>query len=145
MLDSGRVRAYRQSNSPEVPLAVSVCPVSCMHKVGFSELKEMETARDEGDGRSDHRHMGRNFGHTPLNVARTGSDMNHKSSWYHYLKQKCFTSKSCPQRGCYDCPNYTNAGDNPYFKKSHRESEHVRAQEIMNTGEADFWRKTTEL
>ena len=145
MRKDGRARTYRQSNSPEVSVAVSVCPVSCMHRVGFSELIEMEKARDEGDGRNDHRHMGRKSGHSPLHVARRGSDLNHKSSWYHYLKHKCYTSKACPQRGCFDCPNYQSGGDNPYFKRKHRQSQHVRAQDIMDSGEADFWRNTAEL
>lgn len=145
MEDSGRARTHFQSNAPEVPIAVSACPVSCMHNVAFHELKEFETARDVGDGRSDHRHMGRKNGYTPLNVSRTGSDMNHKSSWYHYLKQKCYLSKSCPQRGCYDCPKFNKAGDNPYFQKIHRASEKVRASDIMKSGEADAWRKTAEL
>lgn len=87
MLESGRARTFEQHNTADVPLAVSVCPVNCMHKVAFHELKEMEVARDHGDGRSDHRHLGR--GHTPLSVAGIDSDANHKSSWYHYLKNKC--------------------------------------------------------
>jgi hypothetical protein len=89
MLDDGRARTFGQSNSPEVAIAVSACPVSCMHNVAFHELKEMEQARDKGDGRDDHRHMGRSRGHTPLHVSGIDSDANHKSSWYHYLKQQC--------------------------------------------------------
>lgn len=143
MLDSGRAQTFHQSNSPEVEIAVSTCPVSCMHTMAFHELKEMETARDLGDGHRHHKHMTK--GHTPLHVARRGSDLNHKSSWYHYLKQKCFTSKSCPQRGCYDCPNYSTKGENPYFKKLHSKAESVRAKDINDSGVADFWRNTADL
>ena len=89
MLESGRARTFKQRREKDVATAIDVCPVNCMHKVGFEELKEMETARDNGDGRSDHRHMG--HGHTPLSVAGIDSDANHKSSWYHYLKNKCYS------------------------------------------------------
>ncbi len=94
MLESGRARTFKQRREKDVATAIDVCPVNCMHKVGFEELKEMETARDNGDGRSDHRHMGHRNGHTPLSVAGIDSDANHKSSWYHYLKNKCY-SKYC--------------------------------------------------
>ena len=149
MLENGRARTFTQSNNPEVNIAISVCPVDCMHKVGFDELVEMEKARDDGDGRLDHRHVqaGKHqvHRHTPLNVAGIGSDANHKSSWYHYLKQKCYTSKSCPKRGCYDCPMYSNNGENPYFKKKHSRAEHVRAQDFIESGEADPYRKCCDL
>ena len=143
--DSGRARTFHQSNSLDVAIAVSACPVSCMHNVAFRELKEMETARDVGDGHTHHRHLGNPKGHTPVHIARRGSDMNHKSSWYHYLKQKCFLSKACPQKGCYDCPNYANPGDNPNFKKMHAAAESVRAKDIVDSGEADEWRNTADL
>jgi len=145
MLDNGRARTFAQSNNPEVTDAVSVCPVNCMHRLSFDELKEMEHARDNGDGRTDHRHMGRGQTHTPLSVAGIGSDANHKSSWYHYLKSKCFTSKSCPQKGCYDCPLYGKKGENPHFKTKHREAERTRAQDFIASGEADKYRKTCDL
>jgi len=142
MEPGGRARAFHQSNSPEVAVGISACPVSCMHRVSFPELTEMENGRDKGDGRTDHRHM---RGHTPLNVAKGSSDMNHKSSWYHYLKQKCYMSKSCPQRGCYDCPNFARPGDNPYFKQLNQAAEKARAIDIMKSGEADLWRNAAEL
>jgi len=145
MLDSGRARAYSQSNSPEVVSAVSSCPVSCMHNCAFHELKEFELGRDEGDGRTDHRHFGTSRGHTPLNVAGIDSDANHKSSWHHYLKQKCHVSSACPKRGCYDCPKFSAPGENPYFKELHQMSEHIRAQDFIASGEADVWRKTVDL
>lgn len=63
--------------------------MNCMHFMSYDELKEMELARDDGDGRSDHRHFGRGRGHTALHVSGIDSDANHKSSWYHYLKAKC--------------------------------------------------------
>jgi hypothetical protein len=65
------------------------CPVNCMHFMSYDELKEMEASRDDGDGRSDHRHFGMGRAHTPLHVSGRSSDANHKSSWYHYLKTKC--------------------------------------------------------
>lgn len=145
MMENGRARTYVQRHAPDVPVAVSTCPVSCMHNVAFHELKEMEKSRDSGDGRLDHRHMGQTRGHTPLNVAGIDSDANHKSSWYHYLKQKCHMSKSCPQRGCYDCPFYSAPGENPYFQERNRKAEKVRANDIINSGEADMWRKMVEL
>jgi ferredoxin len=90
MLDHGRARTFEQRNDPDVAAAVETCPVSCMHPVSFHELKELETARDKGDGRSDHRHCGSSKGYTPLHVSRVGTDANKKDSWYHYLKQKCY-------------------------------------------------------
>lgn len=62
--------------------------MNCMHFMSFDELKEMEVSRDDGDGRSDHRHFGGGRAHTPLHVSKD-SDAGHKSSWYHYLKTKC--------------------------------------------------------
>lgn len=147
MDDSGRARTFEQSNSPEIKVAVELCPVSCMHNVAFHELKEFELSRDDGDGRSDHRHMSSGGSHkfTPVHVARRGSDANHKSSWYHYLKQKCHMSKSCPQRGCYDCPNYAKPGDNPYFQKLQKESEKTRVRHILDSGAAAMFRKIAVL
>jgi ferredoxin len=146
MLENGRARTFEQSNMSEVDTAVSICPVGCMHKVSFDELKEMETARDEIDSQSNRRDKGTVYNqHIPLNVARIDSDANRRSSWYHSLKHKCFTSKSCPQRGCYDCPMYDTPGSNPYFKQRHRHAEHVRAMDIVRSGEADSFRKTADL
>ncbi len=138
MLENGRARTFMQSNMPEVDTAVKICPVGCMHKMSFHELKEMETCRDvKGDYLAK--------GHIPLNVARIDSDANRKSSWYHSLKHKCFTSKMCPQRGCFDCPNYNEPGANPYFKKLNKISEHIRATDFIKNGEAEPYRKTADL
>ncbi|KAL7538128.1 hypothetical protein ACHAXR_008311 [Thalassiosira sp. AJA248-18] len=144
MLEDGRARTYSQSNSQDVEGAVMACPVSCMHKVSFDELEEMEVSRDDGDGRTDHRHFGNGRSHIPLFVAGIDSDANHKSSWYHYLKGKCHGSSSCPQRGCFDCPTYA-PGENPFFKARHKEAEHIRATDFIESGEADKWRKVVEL
>jgi hypothetical protein len=144
-----------------------------MHSVSYRELEEFETARDEGDGRTDHKHLGHQRGHTPLHVSGIDSDANHRTSWYHTLKSKCLSkilcvffdgilpaelqhvasrimscllvSSQCPQKGCYDCPAYTNPGDNPNWQKSHRESEHARAQYFIEQGDVDRWRKTADL
>jgi len=140
--ESGRARTFNQKNTLEAENAVMACPVTCMHYMSFDELKEMESARDHGDGRTDHRHMGK--GHIPLYVSGIDSDANHKSSWYHYLKHKCHGSHTCPQRGCYDCPTY-NPGKNPFFQERHKQAELVRAKDFMATGEADKWRKVLEL
>lgn len=115
-----------------------------MHYMSFDELKEMEVSRDDGDGRTDHRHFGGRATHTPLHVSGRDSDANHKSSWYHYLKCKCHGSSSCPQRGCYDCPTYP-PGENPFFKERAAQAEHIRAEYFMSSGEADKWRKVVEL
>jgi ferredoxin len=80
MNEDGRATTFSQRSSPDVASAVAVCPVDCMHHVSFHELKELESARDHGDGRTDHRHMGGNK--TPLNVSGITSDANHRSSWY---------------------------------------------------------------
>ena len=124
-------------------ISVLSCPVHCMHMISFDELKELELARDDGDGRTDHRHFGSGKSHKPLHVSRRDSDANHKSSWYHYLKGKCAGS-SCPQRGCYDCPKY-KPGENPFFVERHKQSEHTRALDFIASGEADKWRKVAEL
>jgi len=145
MLDSGRARTFHQRKAPDVAAAVASCPVDCMHAVSYRELQEFETARDQGDGRTDHKHLGHQRGHTPLHVAGIASDNNHKTSWYHTLKHKCFVSSKCPQKGCYDCPLYSKPGENPYFQKQHKEAEHVRAQHFLKHGEVDVWRKFADL
>lgn len=117
--------------------------MNCMHMMSFDELKELEVSRDDGDGRTDHRHFGQRRTHTPLFVAGIDSDANHKSSWYHYLKAKC-SGEQCPQRGCYDCPKYS-PGENPFFKIRHKQSEHIRAMDFMASGEADKWRIVADL
>ncbi len=91
MLENGRARAFHQRRGPDVRQGVAACPVNCMHFVSLDELKELETVRDEGDGHSHHRHMGHRRGHTPLYVAGIDSDNNHRSSWYHHIKNKCCT------------------------------------------------------
>lgn len=138
MLENGRARAYHQSSAPEIKAAVSSCPVSCMHYVGYKELKKYETARDRGN-------FGGRAAHIPLHVAGIDSDQNRKSSWYHSLRHKCYTSKQCPQAGCYDCPNYSSPGQNPYFQANNRKAEHSRARDLIESGEADVWRKSVEL
>jgi hypothetical protein len=89
MLDSGRARTFKQRNSEDVQQAVASCPVNCMHPVAYTELEEYETARDNGDGRTDHKHLGHSRGNTPLHVAGMDSDNNHRTSWYHTLKGNC--------------------------------------------------------
>jgi hypothetical protein len=116
-----------------------------MHHVSYRELKEYETARDEGDGRTDHKHLGHKRGHTPLHVAGIDSDNNHRSSWYHTLKQKCLMSSDCPRNGCYACPKYSAPGENPFFKIRHKEAEHVRAQHFIKNGDVDAFRKSADL
>jgi hypothetical protein len=138
-----------------------------MHMVSYDELKEMETSRDEESfgGRT----------HVPVHVAGRDSDANRKSSWYHYLKAKCGKfimyatsrylhhmhmahtsillamlttcqgSTVCPQRGCYDCPNFARPGENPYFQLRHKHAEHIRANEFIASGDAKQWRKVAEL
>lgn len=138
MLGNGRARAYSQSSAPEVKAAVASCPVSCMHYVGYNELKKYETARENGS-------FGGRNAHIPLHVAGIDSDANRKSSWYHSLRHKCYTSKQCPQKGCYDCPNYSAPGENPYFQAKHRKAERARAKDLIESGEADAWRKVVEL
>jgi len=147
MLDDGRARTFQQQNGNDVKSAIESCPVNCMHRVSFDELKQLETVRDHGDGRSDHRYLGKHTAENiiPLHVAGMDSDRNRKSSWYHYVKQKCYMSKDCPKKGCYACPNYSNAGDNPYWKQKHSESQHIRAKTFIDRGLADKFRKTAEL
>ena len=116
MLDSGRARTFQQRSAPDVDQAVASCPVNCMHPVTYRELQEFETARDDGDGRTDHRYLNHQRGHTPyvadvyinslffflrtlhahlswhpysLFVAGIDSDHNRRSSWYHTLKHRC--------------------------------------------------------
>jgi hypothetical protein len=145
MLENGRARTFHQRPGPDVNQGVAACPVNCMHRVSFDELKELETARDKGDGRDDHRHMGHRRGHTPLYVAGIDSDNNHRSSWYHYMKNKCCSSGQCPQRGCFDCPAYSVPGGNPYFQKKAKATQHVRAKFFLETGAVDLLRKTADL
>jgi ferredoxin len=145
MVESGRARTFQQRSGADVEQAVASCPVSCMHSVSYQELKEFEIARDEGDDRTDHRHLGHKRGHTPLNVAGIDSDRNLRSSWYHTLKEKCLISSNCPQNACYDCPKYSKPGQNPFFVAKHKKSEHIRAEYFIENGEVDDWRKTADL
>lgn len=92
MLETGRARTFNQRKTPDVQAAVASCPVNCMHHVSYQELQEFEVARDEGDGRTDHKHLGHRRGHTPLFVAGIDSDANHRTSWYHTLKHKCLST-----------------------------------------------------
>jgi len=167
MVDSGKARMFEQANSPEVitavkgkvlmrfaflninnynsyssfvvliALLIKACPVSCMHTLSFNELKEMEIARDIDDGLA--------YGvPTPLHVSKISSDNNHRTSSYHHIKKKCYHSKSCPQKGCFDCPLFER-GENPNFKIRHLAAEKVRANDIMESGEGDSWRTIAEL
>lgn len=145
---NGRARAFLQRKSPDVLTAVSTCPVDCMHFVSFDELKKLEIARDVGVA-DDHRHFGHSadrgyIAPTPLHVSRRDSDANHKSSFYHYMQDKCSKSTNCPQRGCYDCPKF-EPGQNPYFQKKLSQATHIRAEYFKNTGTADTYRKTADL
>ncbi|CAJ1946446.1 unnamed protein product [Cylindrotheca closterium] len=140
MLDTGRARTFNQRSSPEVDQAVASCPVDCMHSVTFRELKEFEDVRDNGDGRTDHKYLGRKL--TPLHVVE--SDHNRRSSWYHTLKHKCLVSSECPQKGCYDCPKFSK-GENPFFQKNCKDAQHTRALHFMENGDADTWRNTADL
>mmetsp|Transcript_18726 Transcript_18726/g.38973 ORF Transcript_18726/g.38973 Transcript_18726/m.38973 type:complete len:470 (-) Transcript_18726:8-1417(-) len=134
MLEStGRARAYSQSRDQkgDIAAAVNSCPVDCIKAVSFDELKLFEDARENGHSR----HMdGLNNGNgTPIHVAGMTSDNNHRSSWYHTLKQSCLMTDSCPRRGCYDCPHYTEKGANPFFKAKQQISEAKRVEEYMDT------------
>lgn len=143
MLDTGRARAFRQSNTPDVNSAVSACPVDCMKFLSFRELRELETARDQGVAEGDSH---KDVGHIPLYVAGIDSDAKHKSSWYHTLKHKCFTSSSCPQKGCYDCPMYSSPGENPYFKQGQVKALEVRKKDLFESDELiNTFRKVVEL
>jgi len=142
MEESGRARTYRQSNTPEVKIAVSTCPVSCMHEVAFDELKEMETFRDVGD---EGTYLSGRNAFTPLHVARRNGGLNQKKNIYNYLKQKCYFSHQCPQKGCYNCPMFEQPGENPDFQKKNKAAEKARARDIIDSGEFDMWRKTAEL
>lgn len=115
MLENGRARTFLQRGRiPDVQAAVKTCPVNCMHYVDFARLTHLEKARDSpdgDDGRTDHRHFGRDRkndkwrAHTPLYVSRMeSSDANHKDSLYHHVVRQCYKSNQCPQKGCYDCP-----------------------------------------
>lgn len=141
MLDNGRARAFHQDNLPEIDIAVDVCPVSVIHKVSYRELKEFEIARDANA--EDNRYLGHS-GHIPIHVARRESDVNRRTSVYHTLKQDC-AKKSCPQRGCYDCPLYAKSGDNPFFQENHRRAESIRASDFIKSGEASKYRKVEDL
>ena len=104
MVESGRARTFNQRGTADVDEAVASCPVNCMHRVSFRELQEYETARDEGDGRSDHKQLGNPRGPTPLYVAGIQSDNNHRTSWYHTLKSKCLGNYFGGLQ-CLDCPH----------------------------------------
>ena len=145
MLENGRARTFQQRCTSDVKQAVASCPVACMHSVTYTELEEYETARDEGDGRDDHRHLGHQRGHIPLHVAGMDSDVNRRSSWYHTLKERCLTSGQCPQKGCYDCPRFSKPGENPFFQERQKEMDHVRADFFLEHVDLSVPRKTADL
>ena len=157
MLENGRARTFVQRGRiPDVTAAVKTCPVNCMHYVDFDRLKVLEQARDShdgDDGRTDHRHFGRDRrqdkwrAHTPLHVSRMeSSDANHKDSLYHHIRRQCYQSNQCPQKGCYDCPLHTsNPEVNPHLLKRRQENNHVRAQTFQDNGMADPYRKSADL
>jgi len=126
---TGRARTADQEGEEYgvVLQAVGTCPVDCMHFVGLRERRELETARDQGDGRGDHRHVGWRGNGTPLHVAGVDSDANHKSSWFHVLKSECsMNGKHCPRKGCYNCPHFHELGGNTFWKELFRGEERVR-------------------
>ena len=125
----------------DVEQAVDACPVSCMHRVSFDELKNCETARD-ADASS---HFEKRVGHIPVHVAGIDSDRNRRTSLYHTMKARCAMSSSCPQKGCFDCPSFRNKGENPYFIAKHKEAVHTRAQHFIRNGDANIFRKAVDL
>ena len=54
-------------------------------------------------------------------------------------------SGQCPQRGCFNCPSYSNPGENPFFKAKAKEAQHVRANYFVDHGDVDLWRKKADL
>jgi ferredoxin len=157
MLDTGRARTYEQRGRlPDVQAAVQTCPVNCMHYVGFARLMQLEQARDSingDDGRTDHRHFGRDRRqgkwrpHTPLYVSRMeSSDANHKDSLYHHVRRQCYRSHECPSKGCYDCPLHASNPDaNPQHNARLAKNRHIRAQTFLHDGTADSYRRTAEI
>ena len=85
--------------------------------------------------------------HTPMHVSRMAStDANHKQSIYHYIRNQCYKSSACPQKGCYDCPMYaSNPESNPHLAKRRKAATHARAQHFIQTGAAQVFRRTAEL
>lgn len=51
----------------------------------------------------------------------------------------------CPQRGCFDCPSFSQPGGNPFFQKKAKEGQHARAQHFIDHGDVDLWRKKADL
>jgi len=141
MMESNRARTFAQRVGTDVEQAVDACPVSCMHRVSFDELKNCETARDT-DASS---HFEKRVGHIPVHVAGIDSDRNRRTSLYHTMKARCAMSSSCPQKGCFDCPSFRNKGENPYFIAKHKEAVHTRAQHFIKNGDANIFRKAVDL
>ncbi|KAL7572021.1 hypothetical protein ACA910_001676 [Epithemia clementina (nom. ined.)] len=85
--------------------------------------------------------------HTPMYVSRMeSSDANHKESIYHYIRNQCYKSSACPQKGCYDCPMYKSHPEtNPHLARKRAEANHVRAQHFIRTGAAQAFRNAVEL
>ena len=84
------------------------------------------------------------FAHTPLHVSRR--DANHKQSIYHYLRNQCYKSSACPQKGCFDCPMYaSNPESNPHWQAKVERDIHIRAKYFQDSGVADSFRKKADL
>jgi ferredoxin len=136
MTDAGRARTYRQSPTSrrkDVLEAIDACPVSCMHRVSYKELVELETLRDEINEEDDV-FKPKTTSYLPLHVAGMDSDRNRRSSIYHSTKAKC-VQDGC-RKGCYDCPTY-GKGQNPAFLANRKRSDHVRAEHFIHSGELD--------
>ena len=91
LLSTGRARAYSQSRdrAGSISAALASCPVDCIKPVSFKELKLFENARENGDGRSDHKHNGRgpnNGNGTPLYVSGMSRWAGAKRQHFAYQK-----------------------------------------------------------
>ena len=83
MLENGKARTYKQRSAVQVNTAIATCPVDCMHKVSYEELKKLETARDHG--------VEAVLGSTGGSAATATARRHRKLDMYHYLQTKCYS------------------------------------------------------
>ena len=96
----GKGRAFEQGGDARVAVdeAIFACPRQAIHRVSFEELVRNERARVKTE---------------LVNCGAEAADGNAPDP----LNMKCYTSHSCPQAGCYNCPMWRTRGDNPAYQE----------------------------
>ena len=129
----GRARAFAQgAESHEATEgAIAVCPVQCIHAVSFEELVRLETSRGLAPDIA------------PLSTTKGDSDLNHRRG-QDVLNHDCFANPGrsntrgprCPESACYNCPRFSEPGENPHYRaredaRAEKRARRLRAETVM--------------